>query len=142
MLKGGGQRFDVEVNLEENEIVKTPTNTLMLSKVQGSAKLNEARTLSRAPPATESPRDFYPSTININNSEPSPTGTKHSKKSPPYKYVNMANFADVSQPTLDFRIGMLTSHRSPVSPYALLWEPGVLSSWPRGFWGRRSLQML
>jgi hypothetical protein len=51
----------------------------------------------------------------------------------------MANFADVSQPTLDFRIGMLTSHRSPVSPYAL-WEPGVLSSWPRGFWGRWSLR--
>jgi hypothetical protein len=43
----------VKGNLEENEIVKTPTNTLMLSKIQGSAKLNEARPSSRAPPATK-----------------------------------------------------------------------------------------
>jgi hypothetical protein len=47
----------VKVNPEENEIVKTPTDTLMLSKVQageGSAKLNKVRLSSRAPPATKS----------------------------------------------------------------------------------------
>jgi hypothetical protein len=44
MLKGGGQRFDVKIDLEEkeneNEIVKTPTNTLMLSSPKFKALLS------------------------------------------------------------------------------------------------------